>query len=221
MFYIETYMDHLIILLQQHFSHRLLYVGLQGSYLRNEAKEDSDIDVMIVLEDLSIQDLKDYKAILIECGYYEKACGFICGKAELSCWNPLEICQLLHTTKDYYKTLESLVPKYTAEDERNYVKLSLNNLFHELCHRYIHSDTKHNLAKLSFSYKSAFFIIQNMYYLKTGIFVGTKKKLLECISAEEKEILTMSMTLNQTSEYEFEPAFQLLFEWCQKAITQI
>jgi hypothetical protein len=39
MFKIDTYMNDLISLLQGAFGERLQYVGLQGSYLRNEANQ--------------------------------------------------------------------------------------------------------------------------------------------------------------------------------------
>jgi hypothetical protein len=41
MFKIELYIENLISLLKQNFSFRLLYAGLQGSYLRNEADENT------------------------------------------------------------------------------------------------------------------------------------------------------------------------------------
>ncbi|MFQ7293115.1 MAG: hypothetical protein ACLRQ0_12900 [Monoglobales bacterium] len=51
------------------------------------------------------------------------------------------------------QTLAELIPSHTREDERNYVKLSLNNLYHELCHRYIHSDRETNIAMLPMTCK--------------------------------------------------------------------
>ena len=40
---IDEYVDELIILLKDAFGERLMYIGLQGSYLRNEETENSDI----------------------------------------------------------------------------------------------------------------------------------------------------------------------------------
>lgn len=44
MFKIEEYIDKLIIALKDVFAERLMYIGLQGSYLRHEETEASDID---------------------------------------------------------------------------------------------------------------------------------------------------------------------------------
>ena len=221
MFKIDTYMNDLISLLQGAFGERLQYVGLQGSYLRNEANENSDIDVMLVIRDFSIRDMDTYRNILISIGYFDKSCGFICGSTELANWNPLEICQLIHTAKDYYGRLEDFVPAYTNEDVRNYVKLSLNNLFHALCHRYIHSGREKNIAKLPVDYKSVFFIIQNMYYLSSGIFIATKQELMKHIRDEDRMVMEMAMNLKSDTEYDFEDAFRILFAWCQEAIARI
>ena len=45
-FNIDNYMENLISRCKEAFGNRLVYVGLQGSYLRGEATENSDIDVM-------------------------------------------------------------------------------------------------------------------------------------------------------------------------------
>ncbi len=40
---IDEYVDELIILLKDAFGERLMYIGLQGSYLRNEETKNSDM----------------------------------------------------------------------------------------------------------------------------------------------------------------------------------
>lgn len=222
MFRIETYIESLTTELKSFFGDRLLYLGLQGSYLRGEATENSDIDIMVILEDMTAADLESYREILVKVGDYDRSCGFICGREEMRHWNPLEICQLLHTTKDYYGKLADYMPPYTAEDERNYVKLSLGNLFHELCHRYIHADRERNISAFPYTCKSAFFILQNMHYLSSGDFLLTKQELLGALTDEEdKKVLALSMTLKGGGDYDFDRAFSTLFEWCQHALLRL
>lgn len=218
---IEEYIAKLVSILKDVFAERLLYIGLQGSYLRNEATENSDIDIMAVIDELSIEDLQAYQKALVSVGNFDKSCGFICGKADLEHWNPLEICHLLHTTKDYYGALEKLVPAYTMEDERNYVKFSLNNLYHEICHRYIHADREANISRLPMTCKSVFFIMQHLHYLSSGNFIQTKRELLECLQGEDKAILEWSISLKGDIDYDFDGVFSQLFSWCQKALLRI
>lgn len=218
---IEEYIDGLTDILADAFGERLVYIGLQGSYLRNEATENSDIDIMAVIDDISVEDLDTYRQALVSIGNFDKSCGFICGRADLSHWNPLELCHLLNTTKDYYGELKNLVPAYTMEDERNYVKFSLNNLYHELCHRYIHADREHNISRLPVTCKSVFYIVQHLHYLRTGNFVPTKRELLECVQDEDKAVLELSISLRNDDGYDFDRAFSLLFRWCQSALARI
>ncbi len=132
--------------------------------MRQEATDNSDIDIIVVIDELNVSDMERYRTIIQSLGYFEKSCGFICSKADLSNWNPLEVWNLLNNTKDYYGVLSELVPTYPQHDIRNFIKLNLNNLYHEICHRYIHTKRSNNVTKLLASYKCVFFILQNIYY---------------------------------------------------------
>lgn len=210
---IEDYLQKLLGECKYAFGGRLLYVGLQGSYMRGEATDRSDIDIMVILDDFSVADMDVYREILKKIGHYEKSCGFICGKYEIARWNPLEVCQLLHTTKDVFGKLKDFLPSATREDEINYVKLSLGNLYHELCHRYIHADREKNKAAFRGICKGAFFLIQNLHYLESGSFSVAKLDLMEQVPEQDRSVLEMA---GLPDDYDFETAFRLLFDWCQK-----
>ena len=217
MFDVEFYLQKLIDACKNAFGDRLLYAGLQGSYLRGEATDQSDIDVMIILEDFSVADMDVYRGILREIGNDEKSCGFICGKDEMLRWNPLEVCQLRHTTKDLLGELKDFLPSAAREEEINYVKLSLGNLYHELCHRYIHGDREKNAAKFRGTCKSVFFLIQNLHYLESGSFVVTKRELKEQVSEEDRAVLEMAKL---PEDYDFDKAFRQIILWCQNAFVR-
>ena len=218
MFNLDSYLNDLISNCRTVFSDRLLYMGLQGSYLRGEAHEDSDIDVMLILDQFSVQAMDRYREILKRIGFYEKSCGFICGRDELLRWNPLEVCQLRHTTKDLYGTLADSLPSATWEDEVNYVKLSLGNLYHELCHRYIHADRDKNVVKFRGTCKGVFFLMQNLRYLESGRFVLTQKELKEAVSEEDRRVLDLA---ELPDGFDFDQAFSVLFAWCQSAFVRV
>ena len=218
MFDLDSYLNDLISNCRAAFGERLLYVGLQGSYLRGEAHEDSDIDVMVILDRFCVQDMDRYREILKKIGFYERSCGFICGRDELLRWNPLEVCQLRHTTKDLYGTLTDYLPSAIWEDEVNYVKLSLGNLYHELCHRYIHADRDKNVVKFRGTCKGVFFLMQNLHYLETGHFILTKKELKEAVSEEDRQVLELA---ELPDGFDFDQAFSVLFAWCQSVFTRL
>ena len=218
MFDLQQYLNDLILNCRSVFGDRLLYVGLQGSYLRGENHENSDIDVMVILDRFSVLDMDAYREVLKKIGFFEKSCGFICGKEEMKRWTPLEVCQLRHTTKDLLGVLTDYLPHATREDEISYVKLSLGNLYHELCHRYIHADREKNTAKFRRTCKSVFYLIQNLHFLESGLFILTKKELKEAVSADDRRVLELE---ELSDVYDFEQAFVFLFTWCQSAFARI
>ncbi len=218
MFDLDKYLADLILNCRSAFGERLLYIGLQGSWLRGEAHENSDIDVMVILDQFSVMDMDTYREILKKIGFYEKSCGFICGKDEMKRWNPLEVCQLLHTTKDLVGTLADYLPLATREDEINYVRLSLGNLYHELCHRYIHADRDRNTARFRGTCKSAFYLIQNLHFLESGHFILSRKDLKEAVAEEDRIVLEMG---EMSDVSDFDQAFSAIFTWCQSAFARI
>lgn len=218
MFDVDAYLEKLTGACEAAFGDRLLYLGLQGSFMRREATENSDIDVMIILEDLSVSDMDTYREILKRLGSYERSCGFICGRNEMMRWNPLEVCQLRHTTKDLLGRLADFLPPATREDEIRYVQLSLGDLYHELCHRYIHRDRNKNIAAFRGTCKRAFFLIQNLHFLESGTFVLTRWELKEQISEEDRAVLELA---EAPDDYDFDEAFTLVFRWCQKAFLRV
>ena len=217
-FNIDNYLEKLITQCKYSFGGRLVYAGLQGSYLRGEATENSDIDVMIVLDGFSVEDMKTYRDILKEIGWYEKSCGFICGKEDLANWNPLESLQLKYTTKDLFGKLKMLLPPATRQDEVNYVKISLGNFYHEICHRYIHAGDEKSRDKLRASCKQLYFVIQNLHYLESGEFILKKSDLKAAVTAEDCEMLCIQ---ELPDDYDFDKTYTSVINWCQKAFLRL
>ena len=54
---ITTWMNEFLSTINEAFGDRVWFVGLQGSYGRGEATETSDIDVVVILDELSITDI--------------------------------------------------------------------------------------------------------------------------------------------------------------------
>ena len=215
---LKSYLNRFLNACREVFGDRLVYVGLQGSQLRGEANAQSDIDLMVVIDRFTVQDMDVYRSILKRLGNADKSCGFLCGKDELKRWNRLEVFKLLHTTKDLYGTLSALLPEATRADEIEYVRLSLGNLYHELCHRYVHADRELNVQKFRGSCKYLLFLVQNLHYLESGTFVLKKRDLMEAVSAEDRAVLELT---ELPDGFDFDRAFSMLFAWCQRAFDRI
>lgn len=72
-------MNEFIQKLNEVFANRAWFVGLQGSYGRGEATESSDIDVVVILDELSAEDIQTYNDMLDTLPHRELICGFLSG----------------------------------------------------------------------------------------------------------------------------------------------
>ena len=212
---IEKYLSELIERLQVEFGERLIYVGLQGSFRRGEADENSDIDIMVTLDRLDAADLDRYRKIITALPAFERSCGFISGRADLKNWPRHEICQLLHETKDCYGSLRPLLPDFGRKDVENYVRISIGNLYHLLCHGRIHGAPEECADRLRGLYKAVFYILQNSFYLKTGEWVMTRAELTARLSGPDREVMRTALAVKSGAESDTEKAFTLLFDWCR------
>ena len=213
---IKDYTERLTDELKTKFGDRLLYVGLQGSYLRGEATPESDIDIMLVLDEIHAKDLSVYRGILEELGEYDRACGFVCGRDELLNWFPEEICHVLHTTGDIYGKLNEIVPEYSKKDVADYIKMSVGNLYHMLCHRRIHSEMEKNVYKLPLAQRDIFFILQNLYYLEENNFIMKKTDAASSVKGIDLKVWE-GFSEDITSE-NLDQHLDLLLDWCNDVL---
>ena len=219
---ITQYIEDMIADLRTSFGARLLYVGLQGSYLRGEAKEGSDLDLMVVIDALTKDDLDLYRACLENRGDEIPSCGFLCGREELSAWNPMEILHVLHSTKDLLGTLAPLLPAVTMEDHRHFVQLSAGNLYHALCHRYVHGGEEGRAVSLGSHEKELYFLLSDLHYLRTADFPPTRNALYEVLPPCDRAVWdAVKEARDDPDGCEYDAAFARVFAWCQSVLAEI
>lgn len=218
-FDINNFMQEFASQLKDVYGSRLLFFGIQGSYARGEASEKSDIDLVVIIKDFSFQDLKNYKILTSGSQYHEKLCGFISGEEELYRWSKHDLFQLIFDTKAFYGDLFSIVKKPSEDDVRVFVKISSENLYHSTVHSYLYSQNRHgDLINL---YKSVFYILQGIYYLKSGNFLRTKQILAEVIDEQDREIFEICLNRNNISGIdliEIERLYSILISWSRDNI---
>ena len=83
MFDLDRWLDKYIEAVDAAFGARIVFIGLQGSYVRGEAHESSDIDVVLILNSLTLDDLALYKSAIANLEERTKICGFVSGTEEL------------------------------------------------------------------------------------------------------------------------------------------
>ncbi len=109
---IDDWINEFVKILRRDFGDRIWFIGLQGSYARGEATANSDIDVVVILDEFTISDIQKYDALLNELPHRNLICGFISGKSELLNWDKAELFQFYHDTKPIFGSLEILQPYF-------------------------------------------------------------------------------------------------------------
>ena len=56
----------------------------------------SDIDVVVILDELSVADIETYNAMLDTLPHRELICGFLSGQKEIMAWEPSDLFQFIH-----------------------------------------------------------------------------------------------------------------------------
>lgn len=208
--------------LKAEFGNRILLIGLQGSYFRGEATEDSDIDIIAVLDTLSVNDLKIYRSIIKTMDHSEKACGFLCGKEELTAWPKQDIFHLIYDSEALYGDWDSIITRPTDDDIRAGIRYEASAIYHAVCHRYLYcEDLKAGVEKLKGEYKKSFFIMQEMVYLSNHQYIKTKQEMLSYFDKETRDILYTSIMwehLKEDRELRPELYFNWIIEWSSKVL---
>ena len=212
-FEISVWLKELEQKLRDTFRDNMLFIGLQGSYSRGEADSSSDIDVVVILDELSINDLREYKQILESMPFKEKSCGFISGKAEIQNWSKEDLFQFFNDTQNIYGRLEDIISPPKKCNVEIFFKHSLENLYHSAVHSYLHSDNL--IQSLSELYKMTFFILQAKYFIINNKYISTKNELLTKLSGKDKEILSACINRKNLAEANVEQLFINLITWVQ------
>lgn len=212
---INLWMEHFTELLKETFGNRIYFVGLQGSYGRGEATESSDIDVVVILDKLTADDIKTYNHMLDTLPNRELICGFLSGKDELINWEPSDLFQFYYDTTPLVGTLDELLTKLDKAEVQRAIKIGACNLYHGCVHNMLY-EKSHDIVRGL--YKSASFVIQAIAFNNTGKYIKHQKDLLEAIKGEEKEILNDFISLKKGAAVEFDPMSERLFNWVRKLI---
>ena len=216
MFNIEEWISDFSQKIQENFKSRIEFIGLQGSYAREEATEGSDIDVVVIFDKLKMDDLKKYDEIISKMSCREKICGFLSGKDELANWEKSDLFKFYYDTKAIYGKLDFILPLIKKEKVKQAVLIGGCNIYHACCHNIIHEKSLDILKAL---FKQAVFVLQAKYFYDTENYVSKKKDLIDKLEAEDKHILELYFTIKSADKTEeFDNYSNELFVWSSRLI---
>jgi len=206
-------MKELTARLQETFADRLIFVGLQGSYARDEATLTSDLDVVVIIDQLSLSDLKEFKKTYENLIPSAVMCGFVGGADQLRSWPAYDLLQFEKETIPYYGNLTQLLPPLTTNAVKESIKIGAANLYHGIVHFYLHENKNQWQETLKEYYKSASFIIQALHYLNSGDYVTKKADLLPLLTSTHQTVLLSYLDWSHPQALELDRLCDLLLNW--------
>lgn len=212
---IKYWMDAFLKALQNDFGDRVWFVGLQGSFARGEATENSDIDVVVILDKLSVSDISDYNKMLDGLSHRDLICGFLSGKNEILNWEPSDLFQFYYDTKPIKGSLDELLPLIDNEAIDRAIKIGACNIYHGCVHNMLIDKSEEVLKGL---YKSASFVIQAIAFKETGKYIIHQKDLINVVSYDDKIVVETFLELKNGEKVNFETMSETLFTWTKKWI---
>jgi predicted nucleotidyltransferase len=212
---VTAWMHNFLQVLHETFANRVWFVGLQGSYGRGEATETSDIDIVVILDELSAVDIQAYRDMLDTMSHRELICGFLSGKKELLNWEPSDLFQFCHDTVPIKGSLDEVMAVLDESAVNRAIKIGACNIYHGCVHNMLHEKSEDVLRML---YKSASFVVQAIAFKQTGNYIRHQKDLLQAVSSEEQFIVETYMHLKNGGSADFELLSETLFAWAKKQI---
>lgn len=215
---ISGWMDRFLRALEDAFGQRVWFAGLQGSYSRGEATESSDIDPVVILDELSAVDIQTYHALLDTLPHRELICGFISGKEEILNWDTADLFQFYHDTEPMKGSLDELLSLVDDAAVKRAIKMGVCNIFHGCVHNMLHKQKERTLIGL---YKSASFVVQAICFLETGKYIRRQEDLLKIAAPEEKQIIETFISLKSGAAVDYINMSETLFTWSKNWIHKI
>ena len=212
---INGWMNDFLQKLNDVFANRVWFVGLQGSYGRGEATETSDIDVVVIFDELSASDIQTYQDMLDTLPHRELICGFVSGKDEILKWEPSDLFQFYYDTTPIQGSLDDLLPLIDSVAIDRAIKIGAGNIYHGCVHNMLHEKNEEMLKGL---YKAASFVVQAIVFKQTGNYIKHQNQLLQVASVEERTITETFLKYKSGEAVDFNEASQILFEWSKKWI---
>ena len=213
--HIDLWMPEFLQALHAAFGDRVWFVGLQGSYGRGEATETSDIDVVVILDNLSASDIQTYHDMLDALPHRDLICGFLSGKNEILHWDPADLFQFYHDTTPIAGSLETVLAVIDETAVNRAIKTGACNIFHGCVHNMLYEKSEDILRGL---YKSASFVVQAIVFRETGSYIRRQKDLLPLLSTDEQLIVRTFLDLKSGGAVDFFRMSETLFAWSKKWI---
>lgn len=186
---------------------------------RGEARTDSDIDVVIVLETLTRADLSRLRILLDSLPEGDRAHGFSAGRRELAAWPRYELFGFVADIQSYFGDLDSLIPEISDADIAAGISANAAAVYHAVAHTYTAATGSNRTDELRASLgpllKSFYFALVLVEYARTRRYPKTRAELESRVDGVEKRLLTVDIA----GERDIDDVYDALLRWSSSQLT--
>jgi len=225
---VNQWLADLLDRLKEVFGERLISFGYHGSWARGEARPDSDIDAIAILDRIEPEDLSAYRDIIHAMPEAERfACGGILSVSELRAHRPRsELIQFHYGFRTLHGTLQGLVEPPTDEDFVEDIQLkACAGLFAARHYLLFPHDLSEKVHRLRESFKYGFFGLQSWMLLRTRKYFARKDDLIAALSdPDDREVVRIARDWHQLSQDRTaRPLYyvQLLERWSRNMLSRL
>ena len=217
---IENWLEIFSERLEKSFGNRIDFIGIQGSCSRGEADDKSDIDVVVIFDKLTADDLKKYDKAVSDIEYRDRLCGFLSGKEELMNWDRADLFQFYFDTVAFKGNIDYILTLIGYEEARRALHLGACNIYHACVHNILHEKDVEILKAL---YNSACFSVQALCYINSGNYIRNKDELFKAVGDKEKKIIETYKRLRRAEKIEkeeFDELSEFILGWSGEIINR-
>lgn len=209
----DKWMKKFLSKIRSEFGDRLLYMGLQGSQRRGEAKPDSDIDIVAVFDKLELEDLDLYRRVLLEMPDNPRPCGFICNREDLLNWSKSDLFILKHDAKDYWGRLTDILPQISPDAGIEAAKKDVADTLHFLIHSWTFGSHEEREKAINDAVKRILFTCFLVEFIRSGVYYPDRTSLRANTAEDMAEVLSLD-----ERNYSAKKKYEILIGWLRKQL---
>lgn len=201
--YVDMWLMDFLGELQKHFGKRIVFVANHGSWARGEARPESDIDCIVVLNEISDDDLTVFRSIMNSMpDAHALGSGLFLSVEELKHTPRFSLIQFFYGCNVLLGSLDGIVESPGKDDLLFDIRLKANeNLHHARHYLLFPHDLPRVVHRLIYPFKNCFYALQSWILLTTGKFILRKDDIIQLLDDDvDKEAVRIARDWHKDTE---------------------